>query len=194
MSKAAASWSVAPDRLYTIGHSTRTLDEFIALLKREGVSHLVDVRAFPTSARYPHFNQSQLAASLADNGIRYSHFPGLGGRRKVRRDSHNTLWRNSGFRGYADYMETREFADALEDLLALASREPTAIMCAEAVPWRCHRSLISDAAVAKSFRVFHIMDDRADEHRLTSFGRIDASGRVRYDVAPQNELFSADVL
>ena len=183
-----------PAKLYTIGHSTRTLEEFTALLKREGVSHLVDVRAFPTSARYPHFNQQNLAQSLAAEGIRYTHFPALGGRRKVRRDSHNTLWRNAGFRGYADYMETREFSAALDDLLALASREPTAIMCAEAVPWRCHRSLISDAAVARGVRVYHIMDAGADEHRLTSFARVDANGRVHYDVAPQNELFGADVL
>ena len=178
-----------PAKLYTIGHSTRTLDDFIALLKREGVLHLVDVRAFPASARYPHFNQTTLADALEKEGIRYSHFPALGGRRKVRRDSRNTLWRNAGFRGYADYMETREFASALNDLLALAVREPVAIMCAEAVPWRCHRSLISDAVLAKGFGVFHILDARADPHRLTSFGRIDASGRVRYDVAPQNELF-----
>ncbi len=178
-----------PAKLYTIGHSTRTLEEFTALLKREGVSHLVDVRAFPTSARYPHFNQTSLADSLEREAIRYTHFPALGGRRKVRRDSHNTLWRNAGFRGYADYMETREFAEALDQLLALASRDSTAIMCAEAVPWRCHRSLISDAAVAKGFRVFHIMDAGADEHRLTSFGRIDNSGRVHYDAAPQSELF-----
>ena len=183
-----------PGKLFTIGHSTRTLDDFISLLKREGVSHLVDVRAFPTSTRYPHFNQSNLSASLAENGIRYTHFPALGGRRKVRRDSHNTLWRNAGFRGYADYMETREFSNALEDLLAIASSESTAIMCAEAVPWRCHRSLISDAAVAKGLRVYHILDGGADEHRLTSFGRIDTNGHVRYDVAPQNDLFSADVL
>ena len=182
-----------PAKLYTIGHSTRTLDDFIGLLKREGVSHLVDVRAFPTSARYPHFNQQHLADSLAAEGIRYTHFPALGGRRKVRRDSRNTLWRNAGFRGYADYMETREFSEALDDLLALASRESAAIMCAEAVPWRCHRSLISDAAVGKGVRVFHIMDAGADEHRLTSFARIDEGGHVRYDVAPQNELFRADV-
>ena len=100
-----------------------------------------------------------------------------------------TLWRNAGFRGYADYMETREFSEALDDLLSVASREPTAIMCAEAVPWRCHRSLISDAALARGVRVYHIMDAGADEHRLTSFGRIDASGRVHYDAAPQSELF-----
>jgi uncharacterized protein (DUF488 family) len=183
---------VDPAKLYTIGHSTRTLEDFIALLKREGVSHLVDVRAFPTSARHPHFNQENLAGSLAQAGIRYSHFPALGGRRRVRRDSHNTLWRNAGFRGYADYMETREFDEALDELLALAMRERTAIMCAEAVPWRCHRSLISDAAVGRGAEVFHIMDTSADPHRLTSFARVDEHGRIHYDVAPQSELFGAD--
>lgn len=185
---------MGPAKLYTVGHSTRTLEDFIALLKREGVSHLVDVRAFPTSARYPHFNQTNLTDGLAAAAIHYTHFPALGGRRKVRRDSHNTLWRNAGFRGYADYMETREFSAALDDLLALAARDSTAIMCAEAVPWRCHRSLISDAVVAKGVPVFHIMDSGADEHRLTSFGRIDAGGRVHYDAAPQSDLFGADVL
>lgn len=178
-----------PAKLYTIGHSTRTLDDFIKLLKREGVAHLVDVRAFPTSARYPHFNRESLADSLAAEGIAYTHFPALGGRRKVRRDSHNTLWRNAGFRGYADYMETREFAEALEELLAVAGRERTAIMCAEAVPWRCHRSLIADAAVGRGAEVFHILDAKAESHRLTSFGRVDEAGRVHYDVAPQSDLF-----
>jgi uncharacterized protein (DUF488 family) len=180
---------VDPAKLYTIGHSTRTLDDFMKLLKREGVAHLVDVRAFPTSARYPHFNQKNLAESLSEKGIRYTHFPALGGRRKVRRDSHNTLWRNAGFRGYADYMETREFGEALDDLLALASRERIAIMCAEAVPWRCHRSLISDAAVARGANVFHIMDAGAEAQRLTSFGRVDEAGQLHYDVAPQSDLF-----
>ncbi len=194
MWKEVASWSVAPAKLYTIGHSTRTLEDFIALLKREGVSHLVDVRAFPTSARYPHFNQSNLADGLAAAGIRYTHSPALGGRRKVRRDSHNTLWRNAGFRGYADYMETREFSTALDDLLELAARESTAIMCAEAVPWRCHRSLISDAALGRGAHVFHILDAATQAHKLTSFGRIDASGSVHYDAAPQSDLFGADVL
>ena len=197
----AASWSVdraereagrgrrnARDVLYTIGHSTRTLEEFLGLLKREGVSHLVDVRAFPTSARYPHFSQPALQRAIVDTGGRYTHMPSLGGRRRGRRDSHNTLWRNASFRAYADYMETREFQEALEDLLALADLEPTAIMCAEAVPWRCHRSLVSDAAVARGTDVHHILDDKSQPHRLTSFGRI-ADGRVRYDLAPQSELF-----
>lgn len=178
--------------LYTIGHSTRTLEELLGLLKREGVSHLVDVRAFPTSARYPHFNKQSLELTLPEHGIRYTHFPALGGRRRVRRDSHNTLWRNAGFRGYADYMESREFDEALNALLEVAAREPTAIMCAEAVPWRCHRSLISDAAVARGTDVRHIMDDKTQPHRLTSFARIDSEGRVHYDAAAQSDLFGAD--
>ena len=183
---------MAPARLYTIGHSTRTLEEFLGLLKREGVSHLVDVRAFPASARYPHFNKANLEVELPARGMRYSHLPSLGGRRKVRRDSHNTLWRNAGFRGYADYMETREFEEALDDLLRAAGAEPTAIMCAEAVPWRCHRSLIADAAVGRGTDVQHILDDKTQAHRLTSFGRIDSTGRVRYDLAPQSDLFGAE--
>jgi uncharacterized protein (DUF488 family) len=156
------------------------------------VSHLVDVRAFPASARYPHFNKDQLERALPEHLVRYTHFPSLGGRRKVRRDSHNTLWRNAGFRGYADYMETREFSRALDDLLSAAESEPTAIMCAEAVPWKCHRSLISDAATASGAQVLHILDAATQPHRLTTFGRIDA-GRVRYDVAAQSDLFGAEL-
>jgi uncharacterized protein (DUF488 family) len=184
---------VGPAKLYTIGHSTRTLEEVLALLKREGVSHLVDVRAFPTSKRYPHFNKTHLERALPEQLIRYTHFPALGGRRKVRRDSHNTLWRNAGFRGYADYMETREFSEALDELLLAAAREPTAIMCAEAVPWRCHRSLISDAATARGVEVLHILDGQTQPHRLTSFGRVDEEGRVHYDVASQSDLFGAEL-
>lgn len=205
MWKEEASWSVDPANrdagagtpqarfpLYTIGHSTRTFEELLGLLKREGVSHLVDVRAFPASARYPHFNKQSLELALPEHGIRYTHFPALGGRRRVRRDSHNTLWRNAGFRGYADYMETREFDDALSALLDVARMEPTAIVCAEAVPWRCHRSLISDAAVAKGTDVQHIMDDKTHPHRLTSFGRVDSEGRVHYDAAAQSDLFGVE--
>ena len=114
--------------------------------------------------------------------------PSLGGRRRGRRDSNNTQWRNASFRAYADYMETREFKEALEDLLAFARLEPTVIMCAEAVPWHCHRFLIADAAVAANCSVLHILDAATEPHRLTSFGRIDA-GRVRYDATPQSELF-----
>jgi uncharacterized protein (DUF488 family) len=179
---------VAPASLFTIGHSTRSLEELLGLLKREGATHLVDVRAFPTSARYPHFSRPEFDRALIDAGLRYSHLPSLGGRRRGRRDSHNTLWKNASFRAYADYMETREFREALEDLLKLARLEPTVIMCAEAVPWRCHRLLISDAVLAADCPVLHILDAGTQPHRLTSFGRIDA-GRVRYDVATQSDLF-----
>lgn len=179
---------MAPAKLFTIGHSTRSLEQFLGLLAREGATHLVDVRAFPTSARYPHFSHPSLERAFIDAGGRYSHLPSLGGRRRGRRGSHNTQWRNASFRAYADYMETREFEEALEDLLTLAGLEPTVIMCAEAVPWRCHRSLIADAVVARGVPVFHILDSGTQAHELTSFGRIDA-GRVRYDVTAQNELF-----
>jgi uncharacterized protein (DUF488 family) len=190
VSKAGVLWSVDPVRLYTIGHSTRSLEQFLGLLSREGATHLVDVRAFPTSARYPHFSRPNLERAVIDTGGRYTHLPSLGGRRRGRRDSHNTQWRNASFRAYADYMETREFKEAIEDLLKLARLEPTAIMCAEAVPWRCHRSLISDAVVAAGVQVFHILDSGIEQHKLPSFGRIEA-GIVRYDVAPQNELFES---
>ena len=188
----AASWSVDPAKLFTIGHSTRSLEQFLGLLSREGATHLVDVRAFPTSARYPHFSQPNLERAIIDTGGRYSHLPSLGGRRRGRRDSHNTLWRNASFRAYADYMETREFSEALDDLLTLARLEPTAIMCAEAVPWRCHRSLIADAVVAKGIPVHHILDSGIQQHQLTSFGRVDSSGRVHYDAAPQSDLFGVE--
>lgn len=177
-----------PVRLYTIGHSTRSLEQFFGLLDREGATHLVDVRAFPTSARYPHFSRENLQRALIDSGRRYTHLPSLGGRRRGRRDSHNTQWKNSGFRAYADYMETREFGEALEDLLKFARLEPTVIMCAEAVPWRCHRTLIADAALAAGAEVFHILDGGADAHQLTSFARIEKE-RVRYDGGTQKDLF-----
>ena len=179
-----------PVRLYTIGHSTRSFEQFLGLLEREGATHLIDVRAFPASARYPHFSRENLQRSMIDSGRRYTHLPSLGGRRRGRRDSRNTQWKNSGFRAYADYMETREFAEALEDLLKFARLEPTAIMCAEAVPWRCHRTLISDAAVAAGAEVLHILDGSADPHRLTTFARIE-NARVRYDAGTQKDLFQS---
>ena len=155
--------------VYTIGHSTRELDDFIALLEREHIEHLADVRSFPGSRRYPHFGSEALAASLAERGIRYSHHPALGGRRHARADSPNGGWRNESFRGYADYMLTPEFATALDGLVDLAARERTVIMCAEAVPWRCHRSMIADALVARGVIVRHILDARTEPHRMTSF-------------------------
>jgi uncharacterized protein (DUF488 family) len=179
---------VDPGRLFTVGHSTRSLDEFLELLKREGVRHLVDVRAFPVSRRYPHFSKASLETALAAVDIGYAHFPELGGRRKPRPDSRNGNWRNAGFRAYADYMETPEFADAVDRLLIIAAEKPSAVMCAEAVPWRCHRNLIADAVTARGVEVFHILDGATSLHKITSFARVDNS-RVRYDVPAEPELF-----
>lgn len=182
--------------VYTIGHSTRALEDFVALLRREDIRHLADVRTFPSSRRYPHFNREPLERALAEAGIGYSHHPALGGRRTPRRDSHNTAWRNAGFRGYADYMEGAEFEAGLERLLEIVGATPTAIMCAEAVPWRCHRSLIADALVARGVGVEHILDAGTKPHTLTSFARAH-DGRVSYaadtqSVPRQSELFGED--
>src|ERR1044071_8988116 len=137
-------------RMWTIGHSTRAIDEFISLLRANQIKLLADVRSLPGSKRYPQFNKEALANSLGKVGIRYEHFPELGGRRKTRPDSKNTAWRNESFRGYADYMETEPFRRGVERLVDLAAT-PTAIMCAEAVWWRCHRSLISDFLKTRGF-------------------------------------------
>lgn len=166
--------------MLTIGHSTRALSELIELLKAHSVTRLVDVRTIPRSARHPHFNREQLPEALAPHGIGYTHLPGLGGLRKPRPDSINIAWRNAGFRGFADYMQTNAFEEALDTLLEHARRESVAIMCAEAVPWRCHRSLIADALVARGIPVQHIMSaSRVDPHRLSPHARV-AGGRVSY--------------
>ena len=172
--------------VYTIGHSTRDIDRFIALLEREQIQHVADVRSFPGSRRYPQFGREALAASLAARGIGYSHHPELGGRRHARPDSPNGAWRNESFRGYADYMLTPAFATALDVLLDRAARERTAIMCAEAVPWRCHRSLISDALVSRGVDVRHILDARTEPHRLTPFAIV--RDGVLYYPPEQTEL------
>jgi uncharacterized protein (DUF488 family) len=133
-------------RIWTIGHSTRKIEDFIAALEAHGIKLLVDVRSLPGSKRYPQFNKETLAKSLQEHGIHYEHFAELGGRRKPRSDSHNIAWRNASFRGYADYMETEQFQKGVERLLALAREAgPAVIMCAEAIWWRCHRALISDS-------------------------------------------------
>lgn len=164
----------------TIGHSTRALDELIGLLRTPGVARLVDVRAFPRSRRHPQFNVDTLPEALGAAGIDYTHLQALGGRRPVRPDSNNAAWREPGFRGYADYMETAEFERGLAALLDLAARHRVALMCAEAQPWRCHRSLISDALVARGVRVEHIMGAGARRpHEPPPFARI-AGGRVSY--------------
>jgi len=141
--------------VYTIGHSTRKLDELISLLQEHGIQRLADIRRYPGSRRYPHFSRESLAVSLPQHGIEYVHVPALGGRRKPQPDSPNTAWRNEQFRAYADYMSTSEFAEALDALLASDLR--TAIMCAEAVPWRCHRNLVADELARRGHEVIHIL-------------------------------------
>jgi uncharacterized protein (DUF488 family) len=164
----------------TIGHSTRSLDELIALLRAHGIATLVDVRTVPRSRRHPHFDREALPASLADAGIAYEHVKALGGLRHSRPDSINTAWQNASFRGYADHMQTPEFEQGLARLLEIARRSPTAVMCAEAVPWRCHRSLIADALVARGVPVEHILGTgRRQPHRLTPWARVDGA-RVTY--------------
>ena len=166
--------------IFTIGHSTRSLDVFIALLASHGVRQLADIRTVPRSRRHPHFAADALARSLAGAGIVYRHMAALGGLRKPRRDSTNAGWRHPGFRGYADYMETAEFARALDELMAWSAEAPTAIMCAEAVWWQCHRQLVADALVARGVEVRHIMTGReAQAHTLTRFARV-REGAVTY--------------
>lgn len=179
---------MARDSIYTIGHSTRALEDFLALLKREGITRIADVRTFPASRRHPHFNKESLAESLEGAGIGYTHLPELGGRRTPRKDSRNTAWRNAGFRGYADYMETAAFENGLGSLLDLAQRGRTAIMCAEAVPWRCHRSMISDALLARGESVLHILDAGTKPHTLTPFARV-AGRKVSYAGTDNPGLF-----
>jgi uncharacterized protein (DUF488 family) len=174
-------------RIWTIGHSTRSIDTFISLLKANGITVLADVRTWPGSKRYPQFNKEKLFQSLGKAGIRYEHFPELGGRRKAKPDSKNTAWRNESFRGYADYMETEEFNKGVKRLLDLAAAAgPTAIMCAEAVWWRCHRSLISDYLKARGIEVIHILDaNKTEPHPYTSAAQI-VNGKLSY--APENSL------
>ena len=166
--------------IYTIGHSTRPLDDFIALLAAHGIGQLVDIRSVPRSRRHPHFSSDALSTSLGDAAIIYRHSPALGGMRKPRRDSCNTAWRVEGFRGYADYMETEPFRAALKDLVVLAGNASTAIMCAEAVWWRCHRRLVADALVAHGIEARHITSTaEAPAHILTVFAQV-ADGLVTY--------------
>ena len=172
--------------VWTIGHSTRTLAELVALLQAHGVSRVVDVRRFPRSRRHPHFDTDALARDLPRAGIAYAHAPGLGGFRRAQPGSINTGLRNRSFQGYADYMQTTDFARHLQTLVAEAT-VPTAIMCAESTPWRCHRSLIADALTAHDIEVRHILGPhRALPHTVTAGARLEP-GRVTYP--GQTELF-----
>ena len=171
-----------PLSLWTLGHSTRPLDEFSGLLHAHQISLLVDVRTVPRSRYNPQFNRDTLAESLKEAGLVSFHMLALGGLRKARKDSINDGWRNASFRGYADYMQTEEFQRALEELMAYGTgtKTRTAIMCAEAVPWRCHRSLIADALVSRGWNIRHIMSpEKATPHVLTSFAHFE-KGRLTY--------------
>jgi len=166
--------------VWTVGHSTRSGEEFGKILLAHDIKVLVDVRSFPGSRRLPQFNRDALAASLVNLGIKYRHEPRLGGRRKPRADSHNTAWKNASFRAYADHMESEEFRRGVEGLLEVAANERTAVMCAEAVWWRCHRSLIADYLKAEGHTVLHIINQsKTEEHPFTSAAKI-INGKLSY--------------
>jgi uncharacterized protein (DUF488 family) len=173
--------------LWTIGHSTRSSEEFLSLLTAHGIGRLVDVRRYPGSRRYPHFHSDALAKSLSEVGLTYQHRPNLGGRRTARADSPNKGWKNASFRGYADYMHTKEFQQALEALMADAAQSRMVIMCAEAVPWRCHRSLIADSLLTRGWEVLHIIGPgKIQTHRLTAFA-VQRRGQLLYPAPADQE-------
>lgn len=158
----------------TVGHSTRTAEELIGLLEAHGATLIADVRKMPRSKRNPRFNAETLSAELKKHGIGYLHLPSLGGLRRPRPDSPNTGWRNESFRGYADYMQTPEFQEGLEEIISLRGEERPCLMCAEAVPWRCHRRIIADALLARGFAVGHVLgESRLQTHTLTPWARIE---------------------
>ncbi|MGI8951018.1 MAG: DUF488 domain-containing protein [Chitinophagaceae bacterium] len=159
--------------IYTIGHSTKSLEDFIQILQSFHIQLLADIRRFPGSRKFPHFNKDFLSASLKNSGINYIHLEELGGRRKPLVNSQNNAWRNASFRGYADYMQTNEFKKAVEQLEKLAQQQLTCYMCSEAVWWRCHRSMVSDYLKTKGWIVMHIMNkEKAVEHPYTPVAKI----------------------
>jgi uncharacterized protein (DUF488 family) len=163
-------------RIFTIGHSTRPIEEFIELLQSNGVKQLVDIRTIPKSRRNPQFNTESLDASLARASIAYVHMKALGGLRHPRKDSANLGWRNASFRGYADHMQTPEFRAAIDQVIRLAGEKPTALMCAEAVPWRCHRSLVADALSVRGIEMLEIVSSAPPkEHKLTPFAEVNGT-------------------
>ena len=169
--------------IYTIGHSTRSAEQFVALLQAHHVDCLADIRTVPRSRHNPQFNEDALASTLATHAIRYVRIAGLGGFRRTSADSPNAGWRNLSFRGYADYMQTQAFAENLDALIALARDHTVAIMCAEAVPWRCHRSLVADALLVRGVRALEIASEtKTTAHRLTPFARVEGT-RIRYPAA-----------
>lgn len=166
--------NTGPPVVFTIGHSNRSLEEFIDLLRQNAIAHVVDVRTVPRSRHNPQYEQESLRHSLEEVGIAYTHHAALGGLRHRRRDSINTAWRNKSFQGYADYMQTPEFDAGVEALVALAWAQRCVLMCAEAVPWRCHRSLIADALLVRKIRVEDIINaGRRRAHTLTPWSRVE---------------------
>src|SRR4030095_1533197 len=179
----------AKNIIWTIGHSTRTIDDLVAMLQSFRIALVADVRSYPGSRRYPQFNKEALEISLAASNIQYVHTKDLGGRRKANPDSRNTMWRNDAFRGFADYMVTDAFKKGIEQLQVLADKQRIAYMCSEAVWWRCHRSLISDYLKSVGWTVMHIMDiGKAEEHPYTSAARI-VNGELTYRKDAAGELF-----
>ena len=179
-SKADSQKESNPPTIWTIGHSSRPLEVFLALLKGPGIEYVADVRRYPGSRAHPQFNQGELSRSLIDTGMRYFAFPELGGRRTPSPASKHTIWEHAAFRAYADYMDTAEFRAGLERLAQIACEGKTAMMCAETLWWRCHRSMIADALKADGFRVLHIMDGAiVSNHPYTSAARI-VDGKLHY--------------
>lgn len=172
--------ALSEPQLWTIGHSTKRIEDFLELLRSHRIHRLVDVRTIPRSRHNPQYDTEELAAHLKKVKLTYLHMPQLGGLRKAKKDSVNIGWKNASFRGYADYMQSEQFQRALEQLMAESRERPTAVMCAEAVPWRCHRSLIADALLIRGWAVRHIMTKtKADTHRLTRFAVVEAD-RITY--------------
>jgi uncharacterized protein (DUF488 family) len=168
--------------IFTVGHSNRSLDDFVSILKSHGISRILDVRRYPSSRKWPHFDAAALAVSLPGAGIDYVGLSHLGGRRRPRPDSPHVAWRDESFRGFADFMDTPEFAAGAAEVERLARERPSALMCAEALPWKCHRSLIADALVARGWKARDVISEKeAREHRIPKFGRVEG-GRVVYDV------------
>lgn len=173
--------------IFTVGHSTHPIDEFVELLAAHGIAQLVDIRTIAKSRHNPQFGEDELRESLPTNGIAYQRLEALGGLRRTTKDSVNGAWKNASFRGFADYMQTDAFEAGLAELLALADQKPTVIMCAEAVPWRCHRSLVGDALIVRGVEVLDIMTAKsAKPHTLTSFARVDGM-RVTYPPTPSED-------
>lgn len=167
--------------IFTVGHSIHVPDDFTALLESNGIEAIADIRTVPKSGRFPHFNLESLKTSLPERRIAYRHLPRLGGWRKVDPDSVNIGWRNSSFRGYADYAMTPEFAEGLDELREMGRQRPTAMMCSEALWWRCHRRLVADRLLASGETVIHIgSDGGTSDHEMTAFAVVDGSGQITY--------------